>query len=133
MRRVKTIAGLLAVFVAGLVVGGVVTVRIIQHQHRERMNSANWTPRTMTWLESKLKLSPEQQSKVQPVVERSMKKIADFRSRVEDERRQLFGEMFAEVAMLLTDDQRQQLERGIREAISKESPDTIGERTTAEP
>ena len=108
---------------AGLVVGGVVTVRIIQHQYRDRMNSATWTPRTMAWLQSTVHLTSGQEAKIRPVVENSMKKIADFRTRVEHERRQLFGELFAEVATHLTDEQRERLEqachsRGRRQGVA---------------
>jgi uncharacterized membrane protein len=132
-KYVKTIAWLLAVFVAGLVVGGVVTVRVIQHQYRQRMNAATWTPRTMTWLDATLGLSAEQQSKIRPVVERSMKKMAGMRSRVEADRKQLFGEMFVELSDHLTDEQRQQLHRAIQEAVAKGSPYSSGENNTGEP
>ena len=125
----KTIAWLLAVFAAGLVVGGVVTVRVIQHQYRERMNAATWTPRTVAWLQTTLRLSPEQESQIQPVVERWMEKMVGLRTRVVDERKQLFGHMFAELATHLTDEQRQQLQRAIQEAVAKESPYSAGEHS----
>src|SRR6185437_4411054 len=120
MKRLKTIALLLAVFVAGLLIGGVVTVRIIQRQHRERMNSATWTPRTMAWLESTLQLSPEEASKIRPLVVRSMEKMAELRGRVDRERKQLFGEMFAEIAPQLTDEQRRQLQEAVRVAAAQD-------------
>jgi uncharacterized membrane protein len=132
-KHVKTVAWLLAVFVAGLVVGGVVTVRVVQHQYRERMNSATWTPRTMAWLDTTLKLSPEQESKIRPVVERSMEKMAGLRSRVEADRKHLFGDMFGELSTHLTDEQRQQLHRAIQEAIAKGSAYSTGENNAGEP
>jgi hypothetical protein len=120
-KYVKTVAWLAAVFVAGAVIGSVVTVRVIQHQYRQRMNSATWTPRTMAWLTTTLRLSAEQDSKIQPVVERSMEKVASMRSRVESDRKQIFGEMFTDLAVHLTEEQRQQLQEAIHKALAKET------------
>ncbi len=117
----KTIAWLLAVFVAGLLIGGVVTVRVVQHQYRERMNTATWAPRTMAWLESTLRLTSEQKSLIRPVVAHSMEKMAELQSCAASERKQLFGEMFIEVATHLTDEQRQHLHQAIQEAVAKDS------------
>ena len=126
-KYVKTIAWLLAVFVAGLLVGGVVTVRVVQHQYRERMNSATWMPRTMTWLESTLRLTSDQELRIRPVVETSMEKMAELRTRVAAERKQLFGDMFVELATHLSDDQRRQLQHAIQEAVAQDSPYGGGE------
>ena len=52
----------------------------------------------MAWLKTTLRLSPEQESQIRPVVESSMEKMASLGARVAAERKQLFAKMFAELA-----------------------------------
>ena len=86
----------------------------------------------MAWLQTTLRLSPEQESQIRPVVERSMEKMDGLRNRVAAERKQLFGGMFTELATHLTDEQRQQLQRAIQEAVAKDSLYSVDERSADE-
>jgi hypothetical protein len=74
-RYVKVAVSLLVIFVAGLVIGGAVTLGWIKREADARRNPQNWTPRTITWLQKELNLTPPQVEAIQPKVDKAMSEL----------------------------------------------------------
>ena len=133
IRKFVILLGLLAIFFAGAVVGGVVVVKIVQKKAADRMNSDRWEPGIMTWLQTKLSLTTEQQEQVRPAVRRAVGQLRELRSQADDRRQSIFGEMFSEVGADLTPVQLQELrallEKGkFRELTSRPATQPILEQ-----
>ena len=120
-RHWKIISGLLAVFVAGLMIGGIVTLRVIQKNFRERMDSTTWTPRTLAWLHKEVRITDQQEAEVRPAVERAMRQLAELKTQVDRQRKQAFAKMFVDISQYLTEPQRERLRLRIREAVENEA------------
>jgi hypothetical protein len=105
----KTWGSLLLMFVAGVLVGGLGTVRVVQKIAQERKNSERWTPRAMAWLDREIKLTTEQKTKIEPIVGKSMTDLRKLRDESEETVRMIFASMFLELASELDESQRDQL------------------------
>lgn len=114
LRHWKTVLGLLVVFVAGVAIGGIGTVRIVMRVHADKMNSANWTPRTLAWLKTEAQLTPEQESLARPSVEKMTHELIDLRTEAEARRDQVIGEMLVDVGGRLTPEQQERLKAAVR-------------------
>jgi hypothetical protein len=120
-RHWKIIAGMSAVFVAGLLIGGIVTLRVVQKSIRERMDPTTWTPRTLAWLHKELQITDQQEAEVRPAIERAMRQLAELKTQVDGQRKQTFAEMFVEISQHLTEPQRERLRKRLREAAASEA------------
>jgi Spy/CpxP family protein refolding chaperone len=69
LRHWKTILVLVLVFVAGGVVGAVLTTFQFKRAFEQGFRVEHWTAMTMDFLQKNLKLTPEQQPKVRAIVE----------------------------------------------------------------
>lgn len=110
----KTILGLVAVFVAGIAIGGIGTVRMVKRVVADRMDSTKWTSRTLSWLHDEVQLTPEQESAARPAVEKMTHEFIDLRAEAEGRRREIYGRMLLDVAAHLTPDQQQRLKSAIK-------------------
>lgn len=121
-RHWKTVAGLLVVFAAGAVIGGVGTIRIVQRAVADKMNAATWTPRTLQWLRQEAKLTPEQESLIRPSVEKMTQELIELRSEAEARRREIFGRTLIAAAVHLSPPQQELLRAAIREKERTSGP-----------
>ena len=121
LRHWKIIIGLLVVFVAGLAIGSATTVGLIQGAYRQRMDPATWTPRTLAWLERDVQISASQAEQLRPEVDKSMRQMNELRTETNERRKQIFGELFGEIAKHLTQPQRERLEAAIRKAVARQA------------
>ncbi len=115
----KTMVGLAAVFVAGVVVGGALTIGAVQRQIKQRADSDTWTPRTLAWFETELKLSARQRDEILPLVEENTRRMIALRSEGEQRWRESMGQLLTEVAGLLDEAQRAELRRLVDRAAEE--------------
>jgi hypothetical protein len=125
-RAWKVWLGLAVVFVAGLVIGSALTVGAIQRNYRERMNPENWTPRTLAWMGAELKLRPDQESAVRPIVEKSMTEMRAMRDETEQHWRTIVGKLLTEVAPQLDEPQREHLREVVKQAAAEKQRSPFG-------
>jgi hypothetical protein len=118
MRRWKAVLSLVVVFLAGMIVGGVLMLGGIHRWHQNRINAETWTPRTMTWLRREVQLAPEQESKVEPIVVRAMQDLSELRDRADGERKAIFSRLFLELSEHLTAEQQQKMKESIARATA---------------
>jgi hypothetical protein len=69
LRHWKIGLGLLLVFAAGAITGGVATHQAIKRAFERSLKFENWTADAMTALQSKLKLEPDQFDRIQSIIE----------------------------------------------------------------
>lgn len=74
-RYVKVGTSLLVIFVAGLVIGSLLTLGWIKREADARRNPQNWTPRTIIWLQKELKLASPQVEAIRPKVDKAMTEL----------------------------------------------------------
>ena len=77
-RNFKIGLSLCAIFVAGGVIGGLLTQQYTRQEHSRKLPFQNWSTRTMQLLQSRLSLSPDQQPKIAAILEDTEK---EFRAR----------------------------------------------------
>jgi hypothetical protein len=114
--RWKTVLSLVVVFAAGVIVGGVLMLKGIQRWHREKINAANWTPRTMHWLRREVAVTPEQESTVLPIVERAMGDLSQLRDQADGERKAIFARLFLELSEHLSAEQQAKMKDSVARA-----------------
>jgi len=119
LRSWKTILGLLVVFVAGSVLGVVVTIGAIRKEYRQRMDPTTWTPRATAWLTKAGDLSPQQTSAIEPDVVAAVKKLAELKKSAEMERDGVLAEMFGEILPKLDPAQQEKLIQATQAAAAK--------------
>jgi hypothetical protein len=120
LHRILWIGGMLVVFVAGIVVGGAGTLRLVQQRYEERMNPENWEPRTMTWLSQELELTPQQHEQVRPAVRQAVADLSAFSDRADEDRRAILGRMLVQVSQQLTPTQQDRLREMIQQSQAKQ-------------
>ncbi len=121
LRQWKVLLGLLVVFLAGITIGSVGTLRYVQKRYEERANPDNWGPRTMTWLRTELQLSPEQETQIRPSVDRTVGELVALHDKAETERKDIFLRMLVEVTQYLTPQQHEKLKSMLQDRKHQQS------------
>jgi Spy/CpxP family protein refolding chaperone len=107
----KLVAGFLLVFVAGGIagaaLGGLYARHLFFEFHHPRMAGA----RMKEHLRAELSLTPEQVTKVSPIIDKAAQQLQEVRRSTGKRVREIMGEAHREIAANLTDEQRQQLEQ----------------------
>jgi Spy/CpxP family protein refolding chaperone len=107
----KLVAGFLLVFVAGGIAGAALGGFYARHLffqfHHPRMASA----RMKQHLRAELSLTPEQVAKVSPIIDKAGQQLQDVRRSTRNRVREIMAETHREIAVNLTDEQRQKLEQ----------------------
>ena len=107
--------GLVAVaFVVGVLMGAAGMHRGIERRIHERMDSATWMPRTMTWLDKELVFTSEQRSQCEPIVQNAVSELVQLRDQSEAERKAILGKMFLELFAKLPSEHQRKLQELIR-------------------
>lgn len=70
----KVLLAMVGIFLAGAVVGGVVTSALAVRIVKERLNPDNWTANAMERLDRELNLSDEQKRDLEPIVQEAVGK-----------------------------------------------------------
>jgi Spy/CpxP family protein refolding chaperone len=107
----KLIAGFLLVFVAGGITGSFIGGSYAQHHffelHRPERISAQMKDR----LRAELNLTPEQVAKISPIIDKTAAQLRVIRRETGQRVHQVMAETHQQMAVDLTDEQRQKLEQ----------------------
>jgi hypothetical protein len=117
--RWKLISGLLLVFVLGILAGSVGTGFYLKH----RLTPIIKEPRArkafiMKRLSKKLNLTPDQQTKIQPILEQIIEKRREYYRKTRPEIKTIMDQGFAQIKEELNEDQKKKLDE-LREKFQK--------------
>ena len=119
LRHWKIMLCLVAIFVAGAVSGGVVTLRLVKKAAGRNLNPDGWSSAAMQAYRKKLKLTPEQITKIQPAMDKAAQEIKAIGG---DARMEIFSvvvHMNDQVAQELTPEQQKLFEEMKQEFRAK--------------
>ena len=111
LRHWKLILGLLAIFVAGIFTGVILTVGGIKRVVTLQANQERWVKSRLTELDHGLKLSTEQKSKITPALEQSSEKFKGIVRESFVKVIQLVGDTHQTINKELTPDQQKTFEK----------------------
>ena len=106
LRRWKIILGLVLVFAAGSVTGGVGTCLAIKRAFEQSIHFENWTANAMQFLQKQLNLSPDQNAKIRPIMEDAGQQLKAAFGRTIEESGRIFVQCSRRIDQELTSDQR---------------------------
>ena len=117
--RWKLISGLLLVFVLGILVGSVGTGFYLKH----RLAPIIKEPRArkafiMKRLSKKLNLTPNQKTKIEPIVEQMIEKRREYYRKIRPEIKRIMDQGFTQIKEELNEDQKKKLDE-LREKFQK--------------
>jgi Spy/CpxP family protein refolding chaperone len=133
----KVILAFLGVFLAGAVFGGFLSVRLAKQfplgapAAPEAPAGGQFSPQIMKRLTQRLELTPEQQEKIRPIIQRTDEEMRTLRRTNLREGFAVAERMQAEVAALLTPAQQaklDQMHREMRERFQRERQQRWGDR-----
>ncbi|MBI4659305.1 MAG: hypothetical protein HY735_10730 [Verrucomicrobia bacterium] len=119
LRRWKIILGLVLVFAAGAVTGSVGTHLAIERAFSRSLKFGTWTADVMQFLQQRLKLSPDQKTKIRPIVDVMGQQLKATFGRTIEESGQLLVRSSRRIDQELTPDQRLLHEKIRREFRSR--------------
>lgn len=103
----KVILAFAGIFVAGLLVGGLVTLRVVKSLAPPRLGSPEqFSPLLMKRISSKLELTPEQQEKIRPLIARAADELHQMRRTVWTNSQAVMERVDGEIAAVLTPPQK---------------------------
>src|SRR3954466_566850 len=106
LRHWKMIVGLMALFGTGVGTGGVGTIVLINRIFTTPVNIDSWVNDRMTDLDRRLKLTPEQKSKIRPIVTEAAERFRAFGDEAHDNVITTAEQAHADVAKELTPTQQ---------------------------
>ena len=125
----KLIAGFLLVFVAGGITGAFVGGSYARHHFLELHRPERIGAQMKERLRAELNLTPEQVAKISPIIDKTAAQLRDIRRDTGQRVHQLMAEAHRQIAVNLTDEQRQKLQqseerhlRGLRQATPQPPP-----------
>jgi hypothetical protein len=104
---------LVLIFLAGGVSGGLVAFKVARSILPPPPR--DWVARQFERVTHELELTPEQQAKIQPIIQRRMDEVNRLRREAFKSGREIMTRMEAEVAAVLTPAQREKYERILKE------------------
>jgi hypothetical protein len=124
----KLIAGLLLVFVLGILVGSVGTAFYLKH----RFTPLTKEPKArktfiMKRLSEKLDLTPDQQAKIEPIINQMIEKRREYYRKSRPEIEKIMEKGFAAIKLKLTENQKKKLDE-LRENFKKRRQDRKAKR-----
>ena len=127
MRKWKILAGLLAIFISGVVIGSVCTGFYVRHLIRERVNSLVSGDRdvavqlVMERLTRSLGLSAEQKAEIEPIVREAAGRIRSIRARLRPQFMEVFSQASRDIKKHLDEKQKRKIDsllKRIRKGLS---------------
>lgn len=109
----KTLAFALVIFAAGSIVGGVATIRFVEHRVRERIDDRNWTSLMMNWLDRELTLTEAQRNSIEPIVVEGTTELIVVRDETQQRRRAILALKLQAVRKHLTPEQEIRLQSAV--------------------
>ncbi|MDP9004965.1 MAG: hypothetical protein M3N12_09285 [Verrucomicrobiota bacterium] len=109
--RWKIVLSLIAIFIAGSVTGGLLTIAIVKHEVRRQSDPNQWVQLTMQRWKSRLRLTPAQEDKLKPIVETTVSELRTLRTNDLRQNDEIFSRAQARIDPELTPDQRERLKK----------------------
>ena len=107
----KLITGFLLVFVAGGITGAFVGGSYARHHFLELHRPERIGAQMKERLRAELNLTPEQVAKISPIIDKTAAQLRDIRRDTGQRVHQLMAEAHRQIAVNLTDEQRQKLQQ----------------------
>jgi Spy/CpxP family protein refolding chaperone len=102
----KVILAFTGIFLAGILVGGLVTLRWGKNVLQRQPMGEQYGPQLMKRLVTELELTPEQQAKLNPIVTAASEELRDLRRSTQRTSAAVLVRMQGEIAALLTPQQK---------------------------
>lgn len=119
LRHWKIMLCLVAIFAAGAVSGGMVTLRLVKKAVGRNLNPDGWSSAAMQAYRKKLKLTPEQIQKIQPAMDQAAQEIRAIGGNTTMEIFSVVVQMNDKVAQELTPEQQKLFEEMKQEFRAK--------------
>lgn len=107
----KLIAGFLLVFIAGGIAGAALGGLYARHLFFEIHHSRQVGDRMKERLRTELSLTPEQVTKISPIVDKTVVQLREIRRDTGRRVHEIMAEAHKEISLNLTDEQRQKLQQ----------------------
>ena len=108
----KVVLAFIGIFAAGLLVGGLVTLRVVKNLAPARMGSPEqFGPQLMKRYTAKLELTPEQQDKINPLIMRAGEELRQMRRATWTNSQAVIDRVEAEISAQLTPEQKTKFEQ----------------------
>lgn len=111
MKRWGIVLSFVAVFLAGALVGGAVTLRLAHEHFFKPPHSADMVEHILAELRSELALTPEQVGKIRPIVEKSTGEAEAYRRQIFQQLRVIFDASDEAIKGQLTSEQVAKFEK----------------------
>jgi hypothetical protein len=125
MRHWKVILSIIAIFIAGIVTGSVLTLRVVKTVANNNLNPDRYPMGLLENYQRRLKLTPEQMEKMRPVIEETRKEWAETVRRTVGMHMGIMRRVDEQLAPLLTDDQKKVADE-MREEMRKKARERMG-------
>jgi len=102
----KVIFAFTGVFLAGILVGGLVTLRVGRHIAQRLPMAEGYGPQLLGRLVTQLELTPEQQAKIKPIVDQAAEELRDLRRSTQRSSAAVLVRMQGDISALLTPAQK---------------------------
>jgi len=102
----KVILAFTGIFLAGVLVGGLVTMRLGRHIAQRLPMSEGFGPQLMGRLVTQLDLTPEQQDKIKPIVDQAAEELHELRRTTQHSSAAVLVRMQGDISALLTPAQK---------------------------
>ena len=109
--RWKLIAGFILVFIAGAMTGGLIATFAAHHVFEEWHNPTRVSQRMREHLHWELKLTPEQDAKIAPIIDKAAAQLGEIRQDTGRRVHETIMQAHRDIAANLTDEQRAKLKQ----------------------
>ncbi len=112
----KVILAFVGIFVAGLLVGGLVTLRWGKNFTQRQPMGEQFGPQLMQRLVTQLDLTPEQQEKVKPIIDSAAEELKQLRRTTQRASAAVLVRMQGDIGAVLTPEQRAKFDTQVGQA-----------------
>ena len=106
----KVILAFTGIFLAGVLVGGLVTLRVVRNVAHRLPMSDQFGPQLMRRLVTQLELSPDQEAKLKPIVDQAAEELRQLRHTTQRTTESVIVRMQGDISALLTPAQKAKLD-----------------------
>ena len=130
----KVSLSLVAIFLAGAVTGGVLTLRVVKRIAAQQGQFEKLPSLILSRMQSRLKLTPEQTARIQPAVDQAARDLRDLRSTAGTTILATLATLETQIERELTSEQKPQFEKIRRDLRNRiRPPSKSGETATQKP
>ena len=112
----KVILAFTGIFIAGILVGGLVTLRWGRNFAQHQPGGEQYGPQLMQRLVNQLDLTPEQQAKVKPMVDQATEELRQLRHSTQRTTAAVLVRMQGDISAVLTPEQKAKFDEQVSQA-----------------